>query len=159
MLMRAVVNVVDNAIKYSPAGTTVALTVDVGADGALVLSVIDEGIGMTDETVRRLFEPFFQAERKPDGSGGVGLGLPFVKAVIERHGGKAAATLAEAGKGADAVIFGHTHILKYRQLREGKEYFNEGTWNETTNLGLERSGERRYLSFVETINRIRLHHG
>ncbi len=87
MLMRAVVNVVDNAIKYSPAGTTVALTVDVGADGALVLSVIDEGIGMTDETVRRLFEPFFQAERKPDGSGGVGLGLPFVKAVIERHGG------------------------------------------------------------------------
>ncbi|MGM3276853.1 ATP-binding protein [Ralstonia sp. 24A2] len=87
MLMRAVVNVVDNAIKYSPAGTTVALTVDVGADGALVLSVTDEGIGMTDETVRRLFEPFFQAERKPDGSGGVGLGLPFVKAVIERHGG------------------------------------------------------------------------
>ena len=87
MLMRAVVNVVDNAIKYSPPGTAVRLTIDAGAEGALVLSVIDEGIGMDEETVRRLFEPFFQAEHKPDGSGGVGLGLPFVKAVIERHGG------------------------------------------------------------------------
>lgn len=88
MLMRAVVNVVDNAIKYSPSGTTVSVAVDADADGALVLSVTDEGIGMTDETVRRLFEPFFQAERKADGSGGVGLGLPFVKAVTERHGGR-----------------------------------------------------------------------
>ena len=98
MLMRAVVNVVDNAIKYSPSGTTVALSVDAGADGTLVLSVTDEGIGMNDETVRRLFEPFFQAERKPDGTGGVGLGLPFVKAVIERHGG-AVEVRSEPGRG------------------------------------------------------------
>ncbi|CAJ0822189.1 ATP-binding protein [Ralstonia flaminis] len=87
MLMRALVNVVDNAIKYSPSGTTVSVAIDATSDGALVLSVTDQGIGMTDETVHRLFEPFFQAERKPDGSGGVGLGLPFVKTVIERHGG------------------------------------------------------------------------
>lgn len=90
MLLRAVVNVLDNAIKYSPPGATVSLTVDSAGDDTLVLNVTDTGIGMADDTVRRLFEPFFQAERKADGSASVGLGLPFVKAVIERHGGTVA---------------------------------------------------------------------
>ncbi|WP_051421313.1 MULTISPECIES: ATP-binding protein [Burkholderia] len=90
MLMRAVVNVLDNAIKYSPPGAVVSFAVGSAGDGTLVLKVTDSGIGMTDETVDRLFEPFFQAERKADGSASVGLGLPFVKAVIERHGGTVA---------------------------------------------------------------------
>jgi len=49
------------------------------------------------------------------------------------------------------VIFGHTHILRYRQWREGKEYFNEGTWNEATNLSLEDYGRsiRLTYAFVE----------
>lgn len=87
MLMRSVVNVLDNAIKYSPSHTKVSVRIDAVDGNAVALQVIDEGIGMTEDTIHRLFEPFFQAERKPDGSGGVGLGLPFVKAVIERHGG------------------------------------------------------------------------
>ena len=105
MLMRAVVNVVDNAIKYSPSGTTVSLAVDADADGALVLSVTDEGIGMTEETVHRLFEPFFQAERKADASSGVGLGLPFVKAVTERHGGRVDVRSAPGQGTVFALIF------------------------------------------------------
>jgi UDP-2,3-diacylglucosamine pyrophosphatase LpxH len=49
------------------------------------------------------------------------------------------------------VIFGHTHLLRYRQWREGKEYFNEGTWNETTNLDLDDYGRsiRLTYAFVE----------
>jgi hypothetical protein len=46
------------------------------------------------------------------------------------------------------VIFGHTHILRYRQWREGKEYFNEGTWNETTNLDLGDYGKQIRLTYA-----------
>jgi hypothetical protein len=46
------------------------------------------------------------------------------------------------------VIFGHTHILRYRQWREGKEYFNEGTWNETTNLYLDDYGKQIRLTYA-----------
>jgi len=46
------------------------------------------------------------------------------------------------------VIFGHTHILRYRQWREGKEYFNEGTWNETTNLFLDDYGRQIRLTYA-----------
>jgi UDP-2,3-diacylglucosamine pyrophosphatase LpxH len=46
------------------------------------------------------------------------------------------------------VIFGHTHILRHRQWREGKEYFNEGTWNEVTNLDLAEYGTRVRLTYA-----------
>lgn len=46
------------------------------------------------------------------------------------------------------VIFGHTHVLRYRQWREGKEYFNEGSWNEITNLDLSEYGTRTRLTFA-----------
>jgi UDP-2,3-diacylglucosamine pyrophosphatase LpxH len=46
------------------------------------------------------------------------------------------------------VIFGHTHILKYRQYREGKEYFNEGSWNEVTNLDLDDYGRQVRLTYA-----------
>jgi UDP-2,3-diacylglucosamine pyrophosphatase LpxH len=46
------------------------------------------------------------------------------------------------------VIFGHTHILRYRQWREGKEYFNEGTWNEATNLHLGDYGKQIRLTYA-----------
>ena len=48
----------------------------------------------------------------------------------------------------NAVIFGHTHVLKYRQYKEGKEYFNEGTWNEVTNLDLNEYGTRLRLTYA-----------
>jgi UDP-2,3-diacylglucosamine pyrophosphatase LpxH len=48
----------------------------------------------------------------------------------------------------NTVIFGHTHILRYRQWREGKEYFNEGTWNEATNLDLDDYGRQTRLTYA-----------
>jgi UDP-2,3-diacylglucosamine pyrophosphatase LpxH len=45
------------------------------------------------------------------------------------------------------VIFGHTHILRYRQWREGKEYFNEGSWNEVTSLAISEYGTRTRLTY------------
>lgn len=46
------------------------------------------------------------------------------------------------------VIFGHTHILRHRRFKEGKEYFNEGTWNQVTNLEIGEFGTQTVLSYA-----------
>lgn len=56
--------------------------------------------------------------------------------------------ILEENEDTHTVIFGHTHILRYRQWREGKEYFNEGTWNETTNLFLDDYGRQVRLTYA-----------
>ncbi|WP_010090094.1 ATP-binding protein [Burkholderia ubonensis] len=87
MLMRALTNLLDNAIKYSDEGTAVDVWIDAD-DRQVAVSVQDQGIGIPAAAMPRLFEPFFQVDGTyRDASRGVGLGLPFVKAVSERHGG------------------------------------------------------------------------
>jgi signal transduction histidine kinase len=87
MLLRALTNLLDNAIKYSPEETVVDVWIDAG-DERISIAVQDRGIGIPADAMPRLFEPFFQVDGMyRDASRGVGLGLPFVKAVIERHGG------------------------------------------------------------------------
>ena len=61
---------------------------------------------------------------------------------------KIAFRILEKNDHINTVIFGHTHILRYRQWREGKEYFNEGTWNETTNLDLDDYGKQIRLTYA-----------
>jgi len=60
---------------------------------------------------------------------------------------KIAIRLLEENDDIHTVIFGHTHILRYRQWREGKEYFNEGSWNECTNLDLSDYGQKTRLTY------------
>ncbi|WP_459624931.1 ATP-binding protein [Burkholderia sp. 3C] len=87
MLLRALVNLLDNAIKYSAPGTSVEVWIDADDDSAAV-RIEDHGIGIERTALPHLFEPFFQVGNDAkDASQGVGLGLPFVKAVVERHGG------------------------------------------------------------------------
>lgn len=61
---------------------------------------------------------------------------------------KIAFKILEDSPDIHTVIFGHTHILRYRQWREGKQYFNEGTWNETTNLYLDDYGKQIRLTYA-----------
>ena len=61
---------------------------------------------------------------------------------------KIAFKLLHEREDVNTVIFGHTHILRYRQYREAKEYFNEGTWNETTNLDLNDYGKQIRLTYA-----------
>lgn len=61
---------------------------------------------------------------------------------------KIAFRILEEREDVHTVVFGHTHILRYRQWREGKEYFNEGSWNEVTNLDLSEYGTRTRLTFA-----------
>lgn len=89
LLMRALANLIDNAIKYSPPRSTIRVTVerDPQMAGRVALGVTDDGCGIPDEALPRLFEPFFQVDGNGSAARGVGLGLPFVKTVVERHGG------------------------------------------------------------------------
>ena len=88
LLERALVNLIDNAIKYSPPDSRVVASATVN-DGELTLAVADRGHGIADEDRDALFKAFY---RVPGASSrherGAGLGLPFVKAVAERHAGR-----------------------------------------------------------------------
>jgi signal transduction histidine kinase len=80
-------NLVSNAVKYSPSGgaVRVALSLD---DGAAVIAVSDEGIGISDEDRRHLSEPYRRVGISRDHIPGVGLGLYGVARIVEAHGGR-----------------------------------------------------------------------
>jgi signal transduction histidine kinase len=84
-LKQALVNLIDNAIKYTPVGGRVALDAFT-QDGAAVLNVVDSGIGIDAENRDNVFERFFRVD--PDrGPGGAGLGLSIVKSICVAHSG------------------------------------------------------------------------
>ncbi|WP_231716669.1 CHASE2 and HATPase_c domain-containing protein [Burkholderia ubonensis] len=103
MLLRALTNLLDNAIKYSAEETAVDVWIDAD-DRQVAVAVQDQGIGIPADAMPRLFEPFFQVDGMyRDASRGVGLGLPFVKAVIERHGGSVDVT-STPGQGSRFTV-------------------------------------------------------
>jgi two-component system phosphate regulon sensor histidine kinase PhoR len=87
LLEQAVVNLVDNAIKYSPAGGTVRVT-QTGTDKDVVISVEDHGCGIPREHLPHLFERFYRVDKARSRElGGTGLGLAIVKHIVQAHGG------------------------------------------------------------------------
>lgn len=79
-------NLVSNALKYSPEGTRVEMTVLQQGDEAL-LSVSDEGIGISAEEQRQIFAPFRRGPGARDQAPGAGLGLSVARRIVEAHGG------------------------------------------------------------------------
>jgi signal transduction histidine kinase len=79
-------NLAENAIRYAGPGTTFALTVETGADGSVTLIGSDDGIGVEESDLPRLFERFYRADRAR-ASRGTGLGLAIVKHVVTQAGG------------------------------------------------------------------------
>ncbi|MCH7484934.1 MAG: PAS domain-containing protein [Chloroflexi bacterium] len=84
-LERAVVNLVDNAIKFTPEGGSVDLS-SRAEDGSVMIVVADTGAGIDPLDLPRVFERFFKADRARQ-RGGTGLGLAIVKHTVEAHGG------------------------------------------------------------------------
>jgi two-component system OmpR family sensor kinase len=86
-----VANLVGNAVKHTPAGTSIRVGVGRGSGaeaGTAVLSVADDGPGMAPELADRAFERFFRAEpARAASGGGAGLGLAIVGAIVEAHRG------------------------------------------------------------------------
>ncbi|KOS69675.1 histidine kinase [Lysinibacillus contaminans] len=82
-LKQVVMNLIKNAIESMYNGGTVLVEMRVNSGSLLELSITDEGSGMTSDTIENLFQPFYTTKTT-----GTGLGLPFVKKVIEEHDGE-----------------------------------------------------------------------
>lgn len=99
-LQSALSNLVSNAVRYTPAGGDVHVSVDHGIDGSLLIEVRDSGAGIAAEHLPRLTERFYRVDRsRSRESGGTGLGLAIVKHVMQRHGGTLSIT-SELGQGS-----------------------------------------------------------
>jgi two-component system sensor histidine kinase SenX3 len=86
-LVTALVNLVDNAIAYSPEGTRVAIGTR-RREGHAEISVSDQGIGIAEGDLERVFERFYRADpARSRATGGTGLGLAIVKHIATNHGG------------------------------------------------------------------------
>ena len=87
-LKQVLINLLSNAVKFSADGDAIAVKAEIDADGAFVISVSDTGIGISEENIARVFEPFVQADSSLSRNfEGTGLGLPTAKALVELHGG------------------------------------------------------------------------
>ncbi|MBI3194799.1 MAG: HAMP domain-containing protein, partial [Ignavibacteriae bacterium] len=98
-LKQAVINLIDNAIKYTqPKGSVTVSSFQ--SDGKVKIAVKDSGIGIAQEHLARIFERFYRVDRERSReSGGTGLGLAIVKHIIEAHGSHVEVS-SEIGKGS-----------------------------------------------------------
>ena len=104
-------NLLTNAIKFTPDGGRVTLTVE-QTSTAVIVSVADTGVGIPENFQRHVFEPFRQADSSTTRShGGLGLGLSIVRHLTEMHGGKVSVRSEGKGQGA-------TFIVQFPLLRE-----------------------------------------
>jgi two-component system sensor histidine kinase SenX3 len=98
-LVMALGNLIDNAVRHSPADTRVSLgvrRVDAGSSGLAEVSVADEGPGIPEDDLERIFERFYRVdEARSRNTGGTGLGLSIVKHVALGHGGEVTVWSAE----------------------------------------------------------------
>ncbi len=87
-IRQILINLLSNAVKFTRERGRVVISAEIGGDGAFVLSVSDNGIGIPPEHIERVLQPFAQVDtslaRKFEGTG---LGLPLTKSLIELHGG------------------------------------------------------------------------
>ncbi len=103
MLELAVVNLLDNAIKYSDTGRSVEVLAD-QTDGELTISVLDHGCGIAPEHLPRVFERFYRADKgRSRELGGTGLGLAIVKHIALAHKGRVAVE-SQVDKGSKFTI-------------------------------------------------------
>ncbi len=89
---RALEQLVDNAVKFTPAGGAVGVRARFGGGGTFELCVADTGPGLSAGLLERVFEPFYQVDASPTRShGGTGVGLAIARGIVEGHGGMARA--------------------------------------------------------------------
>jgi signal transduction histidine kinase len=97
-------NVLSNAIKYSnPAGQPVRVVLDT-ADGAIMISFHDHGVGIASDDLAYVFEPFYRADQsRSRDTGGYGIGLSLAKRIVEAHGGSIEVS-SRLGEGTSVLV-------------------------------------------------------
>jgi signal transduction histidine kinase len=104
-LKAAVWNLIDNAVKYSPERVNIRVIVDEAEAGRLAVKVVDTGVGISPEELKRVFKRFYRipasVARRVTGSG---LGLFIVRSVAKKHGGRAFAESDGTGRGSTFII-------------------------------------------------------
>ena len=117
-IRQVVVNLIDNAIKYTPKGTISAFLTEDDAAGKVILSVKDSGIGIPKELAGRLFEKFSRGTGVSKiNTGGSGLGLYVAKEIVEAHKGRIWAESEGEGKGSVFSL----ELNEYNQAEEREE--------------------------------------
>ena len=102
-LTQVLINLIDNAIKYTPKGGRIGVEARQKEDAVEVV-VSDSGIGIPPQEISRIFERFYRVDRARSREvGGTGLGLSIVKHIIEAHGGKVSVE-SQVGKGSRFVV-------------------------------------------------------
>lgn len=105
-LRRVFANVIDNAIKYTPSGGTIAVSATVN-NGCATVSVQDTGIGIASEDLPHVFERFYRADQSRT-KGGKGLGLGIARAIVSLHRGRIDVT-SQVDKGSLFLLTFPTH--------------------------------------------------
>lgn len=104
-LRTAVMNVLDNAVKYSPKGPQINVQLSVEHDAWVVLRVADQGIGISNNHLKRIFKRFYRVPSMAVlRAKGTGLGLFLVRTIARQHGGDASASSDGEGRGATITV-------------------------------------------------------
>jgi signal transduction histidine kinase len=92
-------NLIGNAVKFSPQGGTIDIALGRAA-GRIVITVMDEGVGIPEEELEIVFEKFVQSSKTKSGAGGTGLGLAISREIVVAHGGTVRAQNRTTGRGS-----------------------------------------------------------
>ena len=116
---QVLLNLITNAVKFTPAGGSIAVTARWGPVEGLAITVADTGIGIPPDDLERVLKPFEQVDSSfTRQHQGTGLGLPLVKAIMEMHGGRLELK-SELGVGTQAtVIFPPERVLASCPIKE-----------------------------------------
>ena len=99
-MSQALGNVLSNAINYTEAGANIVLKAGLDSEGALAISIIDDGIGIHAADLPHVFDRFYRTDQsRSRGISGTGLGLAITRAIVEAHGGTIAVTSDGLGQG------------------------------------------------------------
>jgi CheY-like chemotaxis protein/anti-sigma regulatory factor (Ser/Thr protein kinase) len=103
-LVQVISNIVNNAVKFTPSGGTIAVALRRDGDYA-VLEIRDTGIGIEAGQIAHVFDMFMQADPSSERRGGLGLGLTLAKSLVEQHGGRITVRSEGLGRGAEFSIY------------------------------------------------------
>lgn len=94
LIEQVLINLVNNAVKHTPAGSTICVSAE-SSGGSVLVSVSDNGPGIADESKGKIFDMFYTEAKTGDSRRALGLGLALCKSIVTAHGGEISVSDAE----------------------------------------------------------------